>query len=104
MARQSTRYSPSLIASVLAHAAVIAATLVAWPWLSRPLKIGNVTPVTLVASGPPADLAPAIQAPQPQAAQAPEPDLTAPPEPAPIAPAPPTPPAPGRRAARWPPG
>ena len=62
MARRDANYSPSLIVSALAHAAVIAATLVAWPWLSKPLKIGNVVPVTLVANGPPADMAPAVAA------------------------------------------
>jgi biopolymer transport protein TolR len=62
------RQSPALIGSVLLHGAVAAALLFAWPW-SRDLKIGSAVPVTIVTNAPPAELAPAIQAPEPQTAQ-----------------------------------
>ncbi|MEI9965142.1 MAG: hypothetical protein WDM92_10970 [Caulobacteraceae bacterium] len=88
MARRRTNLSPAFAASALAHAGIIAAALIAWPWLSKPLKLGEVVPVTLVTSGPPAALAPAVKAPEPAPAEAEEPTPEAPPEPAPISPAP----------------
>ncbi len=96
VARRRDGISPALAASALAHAAIIAATVIAWPWLSRPMKIGNVVPVTLVTRGPPAELSQAIQAPEPAPAETPAPVPTAPPEPAPVSSAPPTPPAPSK--------
>jgi len=94
MAYARTNRSPALFASALVHAGVLVCAMIAWPWFSKPMQIGKVVPVTLVTSGPPAELAPAIEAPQPQEAMAPAPLPEAPPEPAPISSAPPTPPVP----------
>ena len=91
MARAQANRSPALIASALFHAGVVAATLVAWPWLSKDVQFGKVVPVTLVTNGPPAELAPAVQAPTPAPAMASAPTPEAPPQPAPISSAPPTP-------------
>ncbi len=103
--------SPAAAGSVLLHAGVAAALLISWPW-AKDLKVGAVTPVTIVANAPVTDLRAAEQAPETQTAQteAPVPDAAAqssPPEPTPApaqpppqprpAPAPtpkPTPPAP----------
>ncbi len=92
MSRRSTQtLSPALVASACLHAAVLAAAMIAWPWLGKDLKLGKVVPVTLVTSGEPAEMAPAIKAPEATPATAETPVDTAPPEPAPITPAPPTP-------------
>jgi hypothetical protein len=98
MAYARTNRSPALLVSALFHAGLIAATIIAWPWLSKDVKLGKVVPVTLVTNGPPADLAPAIKAPEPAPAMAPAPTPETPPQPAPIAPAPSTPPAPAAQA------
>lgn len=79
--------SPALIGSVLLHGAVAAALLFAWPW-SRDLKLGSAVPVTIVTNAPPAELAPAVRAPEPQAAQTEQPAPEAPPEVTPPAPQP----------------
>jgi protein TonB len=84
--------SPAAAGSVLLHAGVAAAMLISWPW-AKDLKVGAVTPVTIVANAPVTDLREAEQAPETQTAQteAPVPDApaqSAPPEPTP---APPTP-------------
>jgi periplasmic protein TonB len=89
MARAQTNRSPALIASALGHVAIVVAALISWPWLMHPMQLGKVVPVTLVTNGPPAELAPAVKAPEPAPTQAPEPMPQAPPQPAPIAPAPP---------------
>jgi hypothetical protein len=94
MAHATTNRYPALLAAALGHVAVVAALLIGWPWLSKPVELGKVVPVTLVTNGPPADLAPAEKAPQPAPALAPAPTPEAPPQPAPISSAPPTPPAP----------
>lgn len=91
MSRQRTNLSPAFIASALAHAALVAATIIAWPWLSKEVTLGKVVPVTLVTSGPPAEMSPAVQAPTPAPAMAEQPTPEAPPEPAPVTPQPPTP-------------
>ena len=91
MSRARTQRAPSLAVSALAHAAVIAAALIVWPMLNKPLPLGKVVPVTLVTSEPPAEQAAAVQAPVPTPAATPQPEPTAPPEPAPIKPAPPAP-------------
>ena len=94
MSRRSTQtLSPALVASACLHVAVLAAAMIAWPWLSKDMQIGKVVPVTLVTSGAPAEMAPAIKAPEATPATAETPVAAAPPEPAPITPAPPTPPA-----------
>lgn len=65
MSRARTQRAPSLAVSALAHAAVIAAALIVWPMLNKPLPLGKVVPVTLVTSEPPAEQAAAVQAPVP---------------------------------------
>ncbi len=92
MNRARTQRSPALVASAIVHAAAIAAAVIAWPLLSKPIQFGKVVPVTLVTSGAPAEMAPALQSPEPQPAATPAPEPAAPPEPAPISPAPPSPP------------
>jgi outer membrane biosynthesis protein TonB len=87
-----TRRSSALAASILAHAALIAAALIVLPHTPRAFKLGESVPVTIVTSGPPAELAPAIKSPEPPApAQAQTPVPQAPVQPAPVSPAPPTP-------------
>jgi outer membrane biosynthesis protein TonB len=95
MARSQTNRKPALAVSALLHAAAIAAAVISWQWGSKHMTLGQVVPVTIV-NGPPADMAPAIEAPEPSPATAeePVPQATAPPTPvAPPAPKP-TPPAP----------
>ena len=92
MSRARTQRAPSLILSALVHAGLIAAALIVWPMLSKPLPLGKVVPVTLMTSEPPAEQAAAVQSTTPAPAQTPQPEPTAPPEPAPIKPAPPAPP------------
>jgi outer membrane biosynthesis protein TonB len=91
MAAARTRRSPALAASILAHVGLVAAALFVFPHTSRPFKLGESVPVTIVASGPPEELAPAVQAPEPAPASTPEPQPQAPAQPAPLSPAPPTP-------------
>lgn len=79
--------SPALIGSVLLHGAVAAALLFVWPW-GRDLKVGSAVPVTIVTNAPPAELAPAVQAPEPQTAQTEQPVPDASPEATPPAPQP----------------
>jgi outer membrane biosynthesis protein TonB len=91
---------PSLLASAILHLALFAAVFITWPMWSKPVKMSEAVPITIVASAPEADIRPAEKAPEPQAAAAPEPEPT--PQPAPPAPepapepkpAPPPPPAP----------
>ena len=90
MARRTNIY-PSLFVSALLHGGILAAALISWPWLSRDMQFGKVVPVTLVTANPPAELAPAVEAPEPAPAMAPAPTPEAPPTPAPISPAPPAP-------------
>jgi protein TonB len=83
----SDRY-PALAASAALHAAVLISGLIAWPWLSKPIKIGEVVPVTLVTSADVSDMKQAVAAPTPAPAQTETPDVQAPlaataPEPAP---------------------
>ena len=92
MSRARTQRAPSLVFSALVHAGIIAAALIVWPMLNKPLPLGKVVPVTLMTSEPPAEQAAAVQAPEPAPAETPQPDAAAPPEPAPIKPAPPAPP------------
>ena len=68
MARARSEPYPALAASVLLHAAVLAAGLIAWPWLSKPIRMGDVTTVTLITSADVANLREAEQAPTPQTA------------------------------------
>jgi outer membrane biosynthesis protein TonB len=48
--------------SIALHLSVLVAGLVAWPWLSRPVKVMAVTPVTIVTTGPVTDVSAALQA------------------------------------------
>lgn len=99
MSRAHANRSPALIASAVLHAAVIAAAVIAWPFFSKPLLMGQVVPVTIITSAPPAEEAPAVPAAQPQPAMSPAPAPEAPAQPAP---APPTPPAPPPKPAAMP--
>jgi protein TonB len=94
MARSRTDRKPALAASALLHAGVLAAVLISWQWGAKHMTLGQVVPVQIV-NGPPADMAPAVQAPEPSPATAenPTPQATAPPTPvAPPAPTPSPPP------------
>lgn len=73
--------SSALVVSVLLHAAVIGASLVAWPW-SKEIKPVEVTPVTLLTAQDIARLSAAEQSDVPETARDPEPTPDAPPEPA----------------------
>jgi outer membrane biosynthesis protein TonB len=91
-ARDGNDLRPSLVASFLLHAGLLVATLVAWPWFSKPMHLGASVPVTIVSTAPEANVRPAEQAPVEEMAATPEPTV-APPEPiAPPTPAPPAPP------------
>jgi outer membrane biosynthesis protein TonB len=85
--------SPALIGSAALHLAVAAALLISWRF-ERDLKVGTVTPVTIVANAPATDLKAAEQAPVEQHAQVEAPDPEAQPEPVPPAPQPTPKPAP----------
>jgi outer membrane biosynthesis protein TonB len=97
MARERSSQIPAAAGSVLLHAAVLLFGLVALPWLSKPLKMGDVVPVTLINAQESGSLRNAVESPQPTPATTPEPTPQAPaqataPEPAPVpAPAPPQP-------------
>lgn len=98
MARSRTNRAPALAVSALLHAAAIAAALITWQ-TTKHLTIGSVVPVEIV-NGPPADMAPAIQAPEPAEAtsETPQSEALTPPTPeatpAPTPPKPATPPPP----------
>lgn len=79
---------PALAASAALHALVLLSGLIAWPWLSKPLHVGDVVPVTLVTSADESNMRAAVAAPTPAPAQTETPDVQAPaaavaPEPAP---------------------
>ena len=61
MARSRTNRIPALAAAALLHGAVAVLALISWQWSSKHLKLGQVVPVEIV-NGPPADMAPAVQA------------------------------------------
>lgn len=88
---QRVNRTPALVVSVLLHAAIIGASLVAWPW-KKEIKPLAVTPVTLLTSEELAELTAAEQSDVPAPAQTPQPDPVA--EPAPVAPTPAPEPAP----------
>ena len=97
MARERSSQLPAAAGSVLLHAAVLLFGLVALPWLTHPLKMGEVVPVTLITSEDQGALKNAVEAPRPTPAATPDPTPDAPaqtaaPEPAPVPqPAPPPP-------------
>jgi outer membrane biosynthesis protein TonB len=85
--------SPAAIGSLALHAGVAAALMISWG--ARDLKVGAVTPVTIVSSAPDLDTRPAIEGPTEQTALAETPVPDAAPTPAPPAPQPqPAPPTP----------
>jgi len=99
MRGERTNLTPSLLAAIGLHLAVLLSGLIIWPWFGKPIQIVNATAVTLVPSraAPPP---PALQAHDEQQAAAPEPTPqpkppTPPPapqpKPAPPQPAPPKP-------------
>jgi outer membrane biosynthesis protein TonB len=85
---------PSLLASAILHLALFVAAFITWPMWSKPLKMSDSTPVTIVASAPEADIRPAEKAAEQQAAATPEPEPTPQPEPPAPEPAPEPKPAP----------
>ena len=94
MARERSSQLPAMAGSVLLHAAVLLFGLVALPWLNRPLKMGDVVPVTLISAQNSGTLKNAVQSPQPSPATTPEPAPEAPPQAAAPQPAPTPMPAP----------
>jgi periplasmic protein TonB len=86
--------SPALIASLALHLALVAATMITWPW-AKELKVGSVVPINIVSSAPPTGVSQAVQAEEVLEAQTEEPVPEAPPpEPLPPPPAPQPAPAP----------
>jgi periplasmic protein TonB len=51
--------------SAALHAIILLSGLIAWPWLSKPLHMGDVVPVTLITSNEAPAPKPAVQAPEP---------------------------------------
>lgn len=87
---------------------MVLAALISWPFLGKPVKMGEVVPVNIVTNAPVSDLRPAVEADVPTPAATEEPLPTAPPEMAAPTlepdPAPPTPqPAPKAQPAPPPP-
>jgi outer membrane biosynthesis protein TonB len=83
---------PALIASIALHLAVVLLCVLAMEF-SPPVKVVNVTPVTLVTSAAEPNVKPAVKAPETQSAQSPEPAPSSEP-PSPVETATPTPSAP----------
>jgi outer membrane biosynthesis protein TonB len=79
MTRERFHYGGPLAMSLLLHATVLGAGLIAWPWLGK-TRIVQVTPVTLLTSAQIEKLSAAEASPTPQQAQEPEPEPEAPPE------------------------
>ena len=105
MARARSDMTPSLLGSALLHGGLLAATLVAWPWLSNTERMEASVPVTIVSEAPVANVRPAEQAPVEDlaATESPVPDATpepaVPPPPLPQPVTRPTPPQPAVRPA-----
>ena len=96
MARERSEPYPALAASVLLHGLVLAAGLIAWPWLSKPIRMGDVTTVTLMTSADVANLRAAEQGVTPTDAATETPTPAAPAQAAPPAPQPAPTPAPSK--------
>jgi outer membrane biosynthesis protein TonB len=64
--------------SIALHLSVLAAGLVAWPWLKPPPKVLAITPVTVISTGPITDVSAALQAEAVVQAATEKPDLDAP--------------------------
>lgn len=109
MARARREMTPSLLGSALLHGGLLVATLVSWPWLSKPMRMEAAVPVTIVSEAPVANIRPAEQAPiedvaateDPVPDATPEPAVPPPPVPQPVAK--PPPPTPTPKAAQKPP-
>jgi len=89
---ERTNLRRPLIASFLLHAGLLIATLVTWPWFSKPMHLGASVPITIVSTAPEANVRPAEQAPVEEMAATPEPEPAPPEQVAPPTPAPPSPP------------
>jgi outer membrane biosynthesis protein TonB len=87
MSQTRSDFRPALLGSILLHGGVLALGLLAFG-SNRELKVGSAVPVTIVTNAPPAELAPAVQAPEPQTAQTEQPVPEAPPEASPPTPQP----------------
>jgi len=98
MARERSEPLPALAASAFLHVAVLGAALFLSQWLAKPLRVGEVTTVTLMTSADVANLRAAEPSPTPTDASTPTPVPTAPPDTAP-----PAPPAATQSASRAPP-
>lgn len=79
-----------LIGSFLLHAGLLIATLITWPWFSKPMHLGASVPVTIVATAPEANVRPAEQAPVEEMATTPQPEPAPAEQVAPPTPAPPS--------------
>lgn len=69
MARARTDRYPAMAGSAFLHAAILIGGLIAWPWLNKPIHMGDVVPVTLINADQAPAPAPAVQAPEPAPAQ-----------------------------------
>jgi protein TonB len=67
---------PSLLSSAALHLAVFVAAFITWPMWSKPIKLSEAVPITIVARAPTADIRPAEKAETVQTAAAPEPQPT----------------------------
>ena len=95
LGRSGTNFSPAFIASGVLHGLVAAGLLIAWPQVSKPITLGSAVPVTIIATGPVADIRPAQAALTEQEALTEVPERESVPAPAAPIPAPaPTPPTP----------
>lgn len=94
---RSTLTSPSMLVSVLAHGAILAAALIAWP--AKRLPMGTVVPVNVVSNAPTTNTREMVASPEDTPAMTEDPVPTAEPEPPAPAPQPvPTPPTPQPKA------
>lgn len=95
---------PALLVSAALHLSLLAAGMIVWPHLAKPLPSSPVT-IKLVSSAPVADVRPAEEAPEVVEAAAPEPapEPVPVPEPTPVAPTPVPAPTPSKPAPPPPP-
>jgi outer membrane biosynthesis protein TonB len=74
---------PAFVAAAALHVFVLTVGLIVWPW-TKPIRMGDVVPVTIVTSQQASNMKPAVEAPTPAPAATEEPA----PEPTPQPPAP----------------
>ncbi|MDB5457185.1 MAG: hypothetical protein JWP92_2770 [Caulobacter sp.] len=67
MRQERTSLRPALLGSLALHGLIAASLLVAWPWLKKPISLGEAVPVTIVSEGP-TNVRPAVEAPTEQTA------------------------------------